>query len=1019
MHLNAHASRNGLRFQSIYVAIVGVFCLASLVISFLTPKFGFEVGLQNSSQGSGLVVKRVLGEDEVRANDIIESVSGKRVNTKAEFYFQLLGSRGQVELVVRRHGERFIRPVTSESFSGGEVPLGLRSDDRAVMIAGADGHYTPLEGMDFSALRGIVAEFEGNGPVSVVFRRHEEVLSATVGVYPAVGRTCALSLVLLLFGVMLVVAVRSRHDAALESRARRVNLILGLGLVGVISVSLEALLLSIPLLFMMGIIGTTLFKAFDLDYHLSLRSLGRRVETWVRVTLYLGPAVTLVFPVFLCLLELPMLWGVSLSTEREMRLDTFFPLPMFWVMLYTVIDGGYTLLSWRRHRRRGSGFDWQPHHIGVLVACVIVFGAFFSFRSDMAATQWLVMSAIIVQSLGNVLELIKRRGFASESLIGSDIFSSKPICQALARAQDILGTQWLVQVVVDRPAPKHVVGLMVSEDAGSLTGLEINVLSQTWRDFIELFRIEGSVLLGGGQDGRNQDPVSGIAERLGIVMALPIAEHVGGALTNVVLLVSTRTEPTQAGALPDGPSLSQRLAMGEVTEQLLEGALAIVYLSSEMSLEYLGADLDALVGIHATASFARALRHPTLPMGAGELPHGLIDDEDETRGDVSDEIVVDNPEIGIDDCETKEYEEEVSFLRSQVQTLYSQQMRAFALFEIELTKAQSEALDALNALETPVLILGETGTGKHLLALASHQSRSQGPFLTIDAAEVPESIFALDIFGDDDNAGIIRGAAGGGLLIKNADKLPLSLLDDVLDAIESLPESEAVDLYMTASVSSDVSESCRHDALPAQYLEFAEHCGAGFVVVAPLRTQYDEAFVVDEFFMHKQAMRCSKSITSIDAQAKEALRAYAWPGNFVELRVVIERGVMRAQESSLLLSDLGRDFDSRGASEVETRHAAMRESEVYREQVQLMQALNEAQQVQIETLMRRIEGLEQAMAWKASDEASLLEGTFDEIEFRMLRQLLAKYEHNIDQAIEHLHIPRAQFVNMLGKYGLN
>ncbi|MCL2326819.1 MAG: hypothetical protein FWC40_10055, partial [Proteobacteria bacterium] len=139
--------------------------MASLVISFLTPKFGFEVGLQNSSQGSGLVVKRVLGEDEVRANDIIESVSGKRVNTKAEFYFQLLGSRGQVELVVRRHGERFIRPVTSESFSGGEVPLGLRSDDRAVMIAGADGHYTPLEGMDFSALRGIVAEFEGNGPV--------------------------------------------------------------------------------------------------------------------------------------------------------------------------------------------------------------------------------------------------------------------------------------------------------------------------------------------------------------------------------------------------------------------------------------------------------------------------------------------------------------------------------------------------------------------------------------------------------------------------------------------------------------------------------------------------------------------------------------------------------------------------------------------------------------------------------------------------------------------------------------
>ena len=257
--LNSRSFHSNLKYRILCLAVTCIFCLACLIVSALTPRVGFEVGVQ----GSGLVVKHVThSNDDIQSGDIIESVSGKPVHSQAAFYFQLLHSGNDADLTIKRTGSLFQRPMTANEFSNGALPFGLHANDIPISIADESGNYSPLESVDLQTLRSILES--RNGAVSVIFKRQDELLNVSVSCRDAIARTTCASLILLCIALMGLAVWQ-------ESRKRRHHhpifstVVLGLGSIGLMTLGLWSVLLSYPIIFMFGIIGLTLFKVVDFD----------------------------------------------------------------------------------------------------------------------------------------------------------------------------------------------------------------------------------------------------------------------------------------------------------------------------------------------------------------------------------------------------------------------------------------------------------------------------------------------------------------------------------------------------------------------------------------------------------------------------------------------------------------------------------------------------------------------------------------------------------------------------------
>ena len=1011
--LSAISPRNSLKFHVFFVAVAGFFCLFCLVLSALTPRPGFEVSVQTS----GVVVKRVLGsESSLQVGDIIESVDGKNIHSRAGLNHALFLAGDTVEMTIRRTGSRFQRPVSASDFVGDTLPAGVRANDKPIFLTDESGEYTPLEGVDLGTLRGIL-EDEGRR-VSVVFKRQEEVIDATVPLFSSSSRTFGASLVFLLIALMGVVAWKGRKRLPRGS-ALWGNLILGLGAISAMTLGMWTMLSSVPPLLVLGLFSITFFKACDLDYHVVFFGFNRRPELWTRIVIFAGPAATLLAPLWFSIESFPVLWGGDIAAEAEMRLDSCVFLPMLWAVAYTMIDGGLAIARRFRDPQR----PLSPYEIGVWMSCVVSVFVFIYLRIDLMNAQWFLMAAVVIQSVAGAFSSFESESDMSRIRLNSPLFSTVPIRDAFDRAHRLFGNAYHVQVVIERPAPRHIVAVSRSDEESDFNGLALDIIPESWRDFLDVFHIEGSALTGESHDAR--DPVHGIAAKLGIAIALPMADNVAGTLTSLTFLVSV-----EQTSLQDVPSVvlssSQREELTEILEEFVRCAPAFVYQSAEMSLECVGEDIDEFARhCHETASFARGIKNPTLPMDPRALPHGLLEEDEEpienTELSEASTLVVDNPEKLDVTCDTRVYEEEVQFLRSQVAALYSQQIRGYALGEIELTEAQQAALDDIATLDPPMLFVGEPGTGKRLLALAAHQARSEGAFLTIDAAAIPESIFALDMFGDGQDPGLIANAANGSIFIQNADRIGETLLNDVLDVLQKLPSKQSVALYLSVNTtpeSFNIEQYRRTPStLPAEIQTLAAKLDAEIIALDPLRTQ-DDLDVVANFFRQKQVLCTNKTVDAFTSEALLALKSYSWPGNFTELRAVVDRAVLRCETHEITVADLGRDFVD--LSDASTKNVALSETDVFREQVQLMQILNETQQAQIERMNDRIAQLELQLSEKRApcEEDAFLEGTYADIEKRLLDRILDKYQRDPDAAADAMGVNHTRFFNKLAKYQL-
>src|SRR5450759_5309242 len=219
---------------------------------------------------------------------------------------------------------------------------------------------------------------------------------------------------------------------------------------------------------------------------------------------------------------------------------------------------------------------------------------------------------------------------------------------------------------------------------------------------------------------------------------------------------------------------------------------------------------------------------------------------------------------------------------------------------------------------TTILILGETGTGKELIAAAIHNMspRKERPLITVNCAALPGNLIESELFGREKGAftgadtrqvGRFEVAHGSTLCLDEVGELPLELQAKLLRVIqynefERLGSSQTikVDVRIIATTNRDLEEEVRKGRF-RQDLYYRLNVFP--ITVPPLRQRKDDIPLLVQSFIKRYSRKLGKQITSIQKETLKALQDYPWPGNVRELESIIERAVILCPGSVLQLAD--------------------------------------------------------------------------------------------------------------------
>lgn len=213
-----------------------------------------------------------------------------------------------------------------------------------------------------------------------------------------------------------------------------------------------------------------------------------------------------------------------------------------------------------------------------------------------------------------------------------------------------------------------------------------------------------------------------------------------------------------------------------------------------------------------------------------------------------------------------------------------------------------------------ILILGENGTGKDVVAHLIHQmsERNGNPFVTIDLGTVPEHLFESELFGYEKGAftgatsakaGRMEVASGGTLFLDEIGNLPLHAQTKLLTAIEKRlitrvgsTKERNIDVRIISATNADL-QSMVEKGIFRQDLMY--RINTIEIHIPPLRERGDDVILLAEFFLEKYASKYNKKIKGISRDAKIMLARYGWPGNVRELQHAVERAVIM-EESTII-----------------------------------------------------------------------------------------------------------------------
>ena len=280
-----------------------------------------------------------------------------------------------------------------------------------------------------------------------------------------------------------------------------------------------------------------------------------------------------------------------------------------------------------------------------------------------------------------------------------------------------------------------------------------------------------------------------------------------------------------------------------------------------------------------------------------------------------------------------------------------------------------------------VLILGENGTGKELVAREIHRlsARSGEVFLRVDVGTLSPQLFESELFGHrrgaftdakEDRIGLIRAAAGGTLFLDEIGNVPLHLQSKLLTALE---RHEVIPVGANRPEPIDVRLVCATNLAPEQLSDpnrFREdllyRINTVEILLPPLRERREDIPLLLQHFIALYAQKYNFPAKRLSAAALEALTAHAWPGNVRALRHAVERAVIFSE---------GVAFEPEDFSLATARP--------------------------------------QPAASPAPDDASL-----DEVEKSTIARALEKHQGNVSRAAQALGVTRASLYRRKEKYGL-
>ena len=264
-------------------------------------------------------------------------------------------------------------------------------------------------------------------------------------------------------------------------------------------------------------------------------------------------------------------------------------------------------------------------------------------------------------------------------------------------------------------------------------------------------------------------------------------------------------------------------------------------------------------------------------------------------------------------------------LKKELQALQEKQIAENLPFFIGESDIVCEILDYIEIVakspDTPILILGDTGTGKELIASNIHyrSPNYKGPFITLNCAAIPKDLLESELFGYEKGAfsgasgsgkrGLVEEAAGGTLFLDEVGDLNLDAQAKLLRFLEEgeyYKVGSTVKQKVITRIVSATNKDLNHMISKETFRKDLYFRLAVIKIEIPsLNQRQEDVLLLADYFLNFYNKKFKKKIYRIEEKAKELLKVYTWSGNVRELKNMMERAVLIATGETLTSLDLG------------------------------------------------------------------------------------------------------------------